>query len=156
MRVDLIIRWRIQRSAGAIEWRSFRQDLQAVLRSGSYADDVVKQFYFAVAQFHTGDITDANATFSGLRRLSLPALSPHAIRSYFIGPEGSPKRFQGTVERHHQNYYVLIPELNLSVPARVQSIEGGPGATVHPYIGFSLNGPVAVFDKPGERDSLLP
>lgn len=156
IRVDLIIRWRIQRPSGSIDWKSFKNDLYLVLKSRRFVDDVVKQFYYAVAQYHCQEITEANATFGSLRRVVQPTLTPHAIRCYFSGDEGAPRRFQGTVERHHLNYYLVIPELNSSIPARAQSVGGGPGATAHAYIGFSLNGPVAVFDRPDDSASLLP
>ncbi|MGE0875352.1 MAG: hypothetical protein AB7O31_11850 [Burkholderiales bacterium] len=156
VRVDLVVRWRLQRPSGAVDWRSFRDDLHAIISVPRFRDDLVKQFYFAVAQFHCNDITSANATFAGLRRLALPAHSPNAIRMYLRGGDGNLRRLQGTLERKNQIYYFMIPELNTSVQARAHAAEGGPGATVHSYLGFSLNGPVAVFSSPTETETLLP
>jgi hypothetical protein len=156
VRAGLVIRWRIQRMSGAIDWKSFRDDLHGILTTQRFRDDAIKRFYFAVAQYHCGEISEATANFSGLKRLAGYAMAPNAIRCYYIGSEGNPKRFQGTIERHHLNSYILIPELNSTVPARGHSADAGPGGTAHAYIGFSITGPIAVFDRPGERDSLLP
>ena len=154
-RVDLIIRWRIQRPSGPIDWNTFKSDLQNIQKNRRYGEDAIKQFYYGVAQYHCGEVTEANATFASLRRLPVPALAPNAIRCYYLTEDGHPKRFQGTLERHYMTYSISIPELNSSVLARTRNVTG-TGSTVHAFIGFSLNGPVAIFDKPGEEDSLLP
>ena len=156
VRIDLLIRWRLQRPTGAVEWNVLRDDLREILAVPRYRDDLVKQFYFGVAQFQCGDITNANATFAGIRRLTLPAHSPNAIRVYFRDKLGNLQRFQGKLERKNLAYYFVIPELNTSIQARAQGAEGGPGATVHAYLGFALNGPVAVFTSPSDTETLLP
>ncbi|MDP1980241.1 hypothetical protein [Undibacterium sp.] len=155
-RLDLIIRWKIQRH-GQLNWREFRLDLEELLKHSVYRDNVIKQFYYAVALFQCGNLTEANASFAGLRRVhsSGSSLSPREIRCYFLNDNGDPQRFQCQIEREHLQWYVRISELNLTIPARAPGALGGPGATVHAYVGFTLNGPLAVFIKPGENDNLL-
>lgn len=150
-----MIRWRVQRSGSAVDWVQFRDDLREILASPRYRDDVIKLFYSAVAQYHCGEITDANASFANLRRMQLSAITPREIRCYYLGVEGRPKQFQGITKRQNAMWYIEIGELGVSVPARAPTQEGGPGSTAHAYIGFSLNGPLAVFVKPGEGDTLL-
>ena len=157
VRVDLIIRWKIQRY-GTVDWNAFKMDLDLLLKNVQYRDNVMKIFYHSVALFQCGHLTDANASFAGLRRLTAPSytLSPREIRCYYINQNGDPKRFQCEIEKEHLLWYVKIPELNLTVPARAPGAVGGKGATVHAFIGFALNGPLAVFVRPNETDMLLP
>ncbi len=156
-RIDLTIRWKIQRH-GMVDWEAFKLNLEELLKSPSYSDNAIKQFYYAVALFQCGKLTDANASFAGLRRnhSSSYSLAPREIRSCYQNENGDPKRFQCEIEREHQLWYVRISELNQTIPARPPGTVGGKGATVHAYIGFTLNGPLAVFNTPGDTDLLLP
>jgi hypothetical protein len=155
VRTDLTIRWRVQRPGSPVDWAPFRQDLEQILQSPRYRDDVIKMFYLAVALYHQGELTDANARFASLRRLQPLALMPREVRCYYIDKQGNPQRFQGTVLKEHGRFYVSVPELNCSLPAHTTLGEGA-GATTHIYIGFSLNGPVAVFHKPDTQAFMLP
>jgi hypothetical protein len=155
-RVDLVIRWRLQRARGTIDWTSLRDDLHILTDSSRYREDLMKRFYYAVALFHCGDTTGANAIFAGLRRTPSLAVSPGDVRCYYLGDQGYPRRFQGTLERSGDRYYVSIPDLSFSVMARTAGMTGGPGATVHVYVGFTMYGPAAIFTNPGDDHSLLP
>ena len=155
VRIDLIIRWRIQRTGGQINWATFRSDLEEILEVNQYRESVEKIFYYAVALYHCGDSTKGSAYFANLRRLQAHALMPREIRCYFLGKEGSPKRFQCTIARQGQRWYAEISELSIDVPIIRTPDEGGPGTTSHTYLGFALNGPVAVFRRPLEKGMLL-
>ena len=102
-----------------------------------------------------GDSTAGAAYFANLRRLQAFALMPKEIRCYFLSKEGSPKRFQCTIARQGQRWYAEMSELNVDVPIFKTPEEGGPGTTTHAYLGFALNGPVAVFRRPMEKSMLL-
>jgi len=154
IRTDLIIRWRIQRFL-EVDWDKFTTDIKSVIENPRYRDDAIKRFYYAVALFHSNHITEANAVFAGLRRLQLSA-SPREVRCYYLGKFGSAQRMQGTLERKHNYAYMMIPELQLSVPMNSPARGLGAGALIHAYIAFALNGPTAVMDKPGEGDVGLP
>ena len=153
VRIDLVIRWRIQ-GFKEVEWGAFAQDLKYVLETPRYRDDVIKTFYYAVALFQTNNITDANAVFASLRRLQLTSGS-REIRCYYLGQTGHARRLQGTLERKHGHTYIIVPELDISVPAQSPVNSLGSGVVVHVYIGFSMNGAAAVFDQPNQMDYQL-
>lgn len=154
VRIDLIIRWRIQKFK-QVDWVPLVDDLKSILETPRYRDDVIKRFYYAVSLFHSKRITEANAVFASLRRLQL-VTSPREIRCYYLGEHGNAMRLQGTLDKKHGYSYVVVPELELSVPTRSPATSIGSGSVVHAYVGFTLNGPSAVFDQPNESDYLLP
>lgn len=151
IRTDLIVRWRLQQPRGPINWEEFKDDLQLILESPKYRDSPIKNFYLAVALFHLGNIEQANAIFSNIRRLQAHGLTPREVRGYIVGPEGYPKRFQCHIERRHERSYAEISELNIDIPVQGSNRE----IVTHTYIGFSLNGPVAIFNKPDDMQVLL-
>ena len=151
IRTDLTVRWRLQKARGNIDWNEFKEDLQFILEYPKYRDDPIKNFYLAVALFHLGYVEQANAIFSNLRRLQALGLMPREVRSFMIGPEGFPKRYQCTIERRHERSYAEIPELNLDIPVAGSNRE----IVTHTYVGFSLNGPIAIFNKPDDNQVLL-
>lgn len=144
---DLEIHWRIDRVAGAVKWRELLGHLEAVLSVHRYRDEPLRQFYRAVALFQSGSYTDANAIFAQLRRQALSSMLPAEPRCAYRGSEGSPRRFQGTLEHKHGQYYLFIQELGVSVLSQ-QPDRGGHGTTTHAYVVFSLNGPLAVYFRP--------
>lgn len=154
VRVDLIVRWRLQHAKGAVDWKTFLEDLEQLVRSPRYRDDTIKKFYYAVALYQQGRITEANAAFSALRR-EQGGTSPSSIRCFYVGAAGFPKRFQGTSHTSHGRRYVTIHELGDDVIVQ-GPIEAGPGGTEHVYVAFTLNGPVAVTRTPGPEDLILP
>lgn len=152
--VDLIVRWRIQRFL-SVNWDAFLGRMRTVMESQRYRDDAMKKFYFAVALFHKGKITEGNAVFAGLRRQQTAA-APKDIRCYYMSEDGHPQRMQGTLERKHDYAYILIDDIQLSVPMRRMPSGKGSGQIVHTYIAFSLNGPTAVLEKPTDQSVRLP
>lgn len=154
VRVDLMVRWRLQRVRGAVDWTQFCTDLESVLGAPKYRDDSLRRFYYAVALYQRGRITEAHATFAGLRRANNVPF-PQAIRCYYVGREGHPKRLQGIMQRSYGRAYVSIAELSDDVIAQ-GSLETGPGGTLHVYVGFAVSGPVAVTQSPGPDDLLIP
>jgi hypothetical protein len=154
IRVDLIVRWRLQQAKGAVDWDLFHKDLEQLLLAPKYRDDSLKRFYYAVALYHRGGITEANAVFAALRRDGrLP--SPSSIRCFYVGPAGFPRRFQGIAQGSRDREYVNISELGDDVLVK-GVLEVGPGGTVHVYVAFAGNGPVAVTRSPGPGDLLMP
>lgn len=144
---DLEIHWRIDRVAGAVKWQDLIGHLEGVLAVHRYRDDPLRNFYRAVALFHMGSYTDANAIFAQLRRQSLSSMLPAEPRCAYRGAEGSPKRFQGILEHKHSQYYLFIQELGVSVLCQ-RPERGGHGTTTHAYVVFSLNGPLAIHFRP--------
>ncbi|MCU7870796.1 MAG: ATP-binding protein [Candidatus Thiodiazotropha sp. (ex Lucinoma borealis)] len=156
IQIDLIVRWRIQRTGGAIDWAKFRDDLEFVLKSTMHRDNIIKRFYLAVAMFQCGDVANSRAIFANIRRLKPFSLMPNNTRCYYLGPQGSPKRFQCMIQKQHDRYYATITELNTDVPVRTTSREVRAGSTIHTYVAFTLNGPIAIFDRPDASDLLMP
>lgn len=151
IRTDLIVRWRLQKSRGSIGWEEFKNDLKYILDDPRYRDSPIKSFYLAVALFHLGDIEQANAIFANLRRMQALGLTPKEVRCFSLGPEGHPKRYQCTINRSRGRSYASIPELDTDIPVAGSNRE----IVTHTYVGFSLNGPVALFNKPDENKMLL-
>ena len=156
VKIDLIVRWRIQRTGGPIDWDKFRNDLEFVLKSPVHRDIIIKNFYLAVALFQCGDATNSRATFAQIRRSKPFSLMPNNIRCYYLGPQGSPKRFQCMIQKQHDRFYATILELDIDILVKTLSRDISAGSTSHAYIGFTLNGPIAVFDRPDFRDLLIP
>jgi intracellular sulfur oxidation DsrE/DsrF family protein len=157
VRVDLVVRWRIQRKQ-EVDWYAFLTDLDCVFKHTVHRDSVMKQFYYAVALFHCSEITEANARFASLRRLQLPiaVMAPREIRCYYLNATGTVRRFQGVLERGNNGiWYLRVADIDHTIPCRQPGGAGGHGSTVHAYIGFALNGPIGVFDKPGEMEGML-
>jgi len=151
IRTELIVRWRLQRVSGPIGWEELKNDLQYILDFPKYRDDPIKSFYLAMAFFHLGHFEQSNAIFANLRRMQAFGLMPKEVRGIATGPEGYPKRYQCTISRDHGRSYADIPELITDIP-----VAGGSREIVtHTYIGFSLNGPLALFDKPDDSLMLL-
>lgn len=154
-RLDLMVRWRLQHPKGPVDWALLRDDLDHVLRSPRYRDDVTKKFLLAVVFFHLEEYSAAEAQFSALRRTTTSAVMPHDVRAFYVNKEGMPRRFQGTARKAHGQIYVYLPELRNDIPAR-----GNPnvvaGETVHVYVGFAIYGPTAVFRRPTSTELLLP
>lgn len=151
IRTDLIVRWRLQKVRGKINWDEFKDDLLFIINDAKYRDSPIKSFYLAVALFQLGDIEQANAIFSKLRRMQAFGFTPKEIRCFIVGPEGHPKRYQCTINRSHGRSYAEIPELNHDIPVAGSNRE----IVTHTYVGFSLNGPLAWFNKPDENQMLL-
>lgn len=152
-RVDLMIRWRIQKFQ-RIDWEAFREDLDQVLASTRYREDVMKRFYQSVALYHLGEVSSAMAGFADIRRIRPTSLRPTTVRCYFLGPEGQPKRLQCVIEKSHGRAYASISELGTDVMLAGDIRDLGPGATAQLYVGFALNGPIALRRgaKPGELE----
>lgn len=154
VRVDLTIRWRIQRLQ-AVDWPPFLETIKSLLNNARYSDDAIKKFYYAVALFHDGQLTESNAIFAGLRRVQLP-VSPREVRCCYVGKEGAPKRMQGILEKKHDYGYLNLSDLQLSVPMKTVPAGYGSNRLIHAYIVFTLNGPSAVIDRPGDDQLRLP
>ena len=152
IRIDLIVRWRLQRARGPIDWEGFKEDLDVVLADSKYRDNPIKNYYLAVAFYHLAEIEQANVIFSFLRRLHAIGLMPKDVRCYYLGPEGFPKRFQCEIDRSHGRSYAQISDLNADI-----IVAGSSSRKIvsHAYIGFSLNGPLAFYDKPNDNYMLL-
>ncbi len=157
LRVDLIVRWRLQRTRGPVEWEPFRDDLERVLASSKYRDDFIKMYYHGVSLFQCGDYTKGNVVFEKMRTQIRPnrAVS-RGLRNFFVGKEGFPRRFQGTLKMHHERYSVYCPDLATEIFVNRPPSGARNEATIHFYIAFSMYGPVAVSNPPDENQLLLP
>lgn len=155
VRVDLVVRWRLQTPTGAIDWEQFRDDTDAVRKSAKYNDDIVKQFYHAVALYNMSDFSTANAIFSQLRRLRSKGMDMRLVRAWYVGPEGYPRRCQCRIVRSQSRYYAEFTEMGIDIPLVHLPSDGAVGTTVQVYIGLSLNGAQVAFDKHADRSILL-
>jgi hypothetical protein len=96
LKVDLIVRWRLQRTRGPVEWEPFRDDLERVLSSTKYRDDFIKMYYYGLALFQCGDYTKGNVIFEKMRSQIRPNREvSRGLRNYLVGKEGFPRRFKG-------------------------------------------------------------
>ena len=153
IRVDLLVRWHLQKPSGQIDWETLCSDAQAVVQSDKYKDDPLKIFYLAISHFHLEDTTTANALFSQLRVARQPGLDYRAVRHWYVGKEGFPKRFQCQIKDNQGRKYAVFNELSLDVPIYGHSPRS---SDAHAYLGFSLNGLSVAFDVPGDAEYLIP
>ena len=155
VRVDLIIRWRLQKTSGQLIWSEFRDDLDLTLSSNLFKDDTLKIYYFAVACYHLDQIPTANAHFASLRRSNIRGIDKSLVRCWFVSKEGSRERFQCNIERDGVRYYAKFPKLRMDCPLKNRPTEAGAGGVSHAYLGFSLFGPVPIFDGSSISANLL-
>ncbi len=155
-RVDLMVRWRLQRTGGPVDWEKLQKDLDRLLSQPAYQESIVKNFLSAVVHFHLGDTTLSSAKFATLRRLNMARHTQRAMRAYYLNKEGQPLRVQFTLVRHSGRLYLESSDLGIDIPVNRTPRNIRPGDTTHAYIGFSLLGPTAVFDRPTNERMLLP
>jgi hypothetical protein len=156
LRVDVLVRWRIQQTRGQVDWEQLRNWLETISGDVRYRDDILKSYYFALSLFHTGDYPKAKAVFEALKRRSPSPRIRRGLRNCLLGKEGAPRRLQGTVRKAHSRTYVYCGEIDTDLEAFGGLADENEGATVHCYVAFSLSGPFAVKDRPTDSDTLLP
>lgn len=155
-RVDLMVRWRIQRMGGPIDWALLNADLDQLLHDPSYQDSIMVHFLSAVACFHLDNTAGSSAKFSNLRRLALKRHTQRVIRAYYLNDEGQPRRVQFTFVRRSGRLYLESSQLGVDIPISQSPGSLRPGDTTHAYVGFCLLGPTAVFDRPTNSYMLMP
>ncbi|PXX46975.1 ATP-binding protein [Undibacterium pigrum] len=146
IRVDLVVRWKIQ-GFKEVDWDVFCDDLLEVLLDPKFENDVLKRFYLAVAYFHLNNTTEANATFAQLRRENSTNHKPNSIRAIFQDKNGNPRRFQCNARLVGNRAMASVPELQIDAPLKTNA-----SGVIHVFIGFSFNGPVAVLETPEIAD----
>lgn len=157
-RIDLIVRWRLQHDFGEMDWNSFLGDVRIVKDEPSKRDDILLLFYEAVACFHLRLVGEAQAAFVRLRALQIPGpLLGHA-RLYLRSKSGKPEQVQGVLVKNTNRSRVRLTEYGYDAhiyrdraPVGVQD-----SATVHCWLSFSLQGPIAEFEQPSSSQLLLP
>lgn len=155
-RVDLIVRWRLQRTGGPVDWKLLKEDLDKLLSQLVYQDSLIKNFLSAVVYFHLEDISRSTAKFANLRRIAIARHAQRTIRAYYLNKEGQPRRVQFTLVHRAGRFYLESPHIGIDIPINQMPGSLRPGDTTHAYIGFSLLGPTAVFERPAESHLLLP
>jgi tetratricopeptide (TPR) repeat protein len=155
VRIDVFVRWRLQQNRGPIDWESLRADLEIVVADRRFQNDLVKHYYLAVALFHLGEITHAQAIFRALQRKNPAGRVRFGRRNVFVGKEGLPRREQGDLRVVHDRTYVFFSGLSLELEVSGNVQDRQAGATVHCYIVFTLTGIFAVFDPPGKDEFLM-
>lgn len=150
------IRWRIAVQRGAIDWNRFLADVDFLRGSPMYASDPIWRYYHALAMFHLGHFAEAAAEFHVLRPTvkSIPASS--ALRNFYVGKEGAPKRLQGIVHSSHNRRYISLNELELDAELHEPPGHLREGDTTHCYLVFRLSGFRAFFGDPSVQDLEIP
>ncbi len=158
VRIDLMVRWRLQHERGDMDWSTFMGDIACVRDDPSRRDDVLLLFYEGVAAFHLRLASEANAAFTRLRALQLPGVLLRQSRLYLRDKNGKPEQLQGQYFKGGGPGKVRIAEMGLDVPiARGAPPEGTQtGAVVHCWIAFTFQGPLAEFREPDPKTLLLP
>ena len=114
-------------------------------------------YYYGVALYHCGDYARGNVVFEKMRTQIRPSREvSRGFRNYLVGKEGFPRRFQGTLNVHHERFSVYCPDLATDVFVQRPPRGARNGATIHFYVAFSMYGPVASFEPPAENELLLP
>lgn len=157
VRVDLNVRWWFHKVPCLLYWEGFLEDLEKLMeletRSGGVVEPLNK-FYFATGLAQTGMIEDANRMFASLRQDRIQAYFPNKIRTFLINREGIPSSFQGELHTVGNRHYFTVPSLSTDIPVLTKPSSLRSGRTENCYIGLSMNGFTAYFDRPYDRDSL--
>lgn len=158
VRIDLMVRWRLQHSTGEVDWSSFLGDVSVLRDEPARRDDILLLFYEGIANFHLKRTTDAQAAFTRLRALQVPAPLMGNARVFYRSKSGQPAQLQGVLVRTPPQGRVRLPELGYEVPIGRERAPMGAqqGATVHCWVSFSLLGPTAEFSSPENISVLLP
>ena len=157
-RVDLIVRWRLQHDIGEVDWNSFLGDVRLVREEPARRDDILLLFYEGVACFHLRLIDDSQAAFSRLRSLQVPGPLIGQTRIWLRSKLGKPECVQGVLSKNAGRVRVRLVEYGYD--ALIHRDKSPPsaqdGATVHCWLGFTLQGPIALFQEPSAYDLVLP
>ena len=146
---DVYFGWNINRvnktnSPRTIDWNILLEYCKGTLSSERYNSDPLYKFISALALAHLKDWDTADAIFSQIRKLPLPAKHAHKIRAALLDTDGTLKKWQGEITGGRNYKYakvsLLTPDFNLSTYDRWPNV----GETVHFYIGFSFFGPLGV------------
>ena len=157
LRVDLMVRWRLQQTRGEIDWVQLRDWLEAVVGSQKYREDYLRLYYYGVALFHCGDYSKANAVFENMRtRIRPNERVRRSVRNYLVGKEGFARRLQGTLKEAHGRLYIFSSDLGVDIYVGRKEVEVQPNAVVHFYVAFTMDGPRAVFEPPEKADLIIP
>jgi len=157
VRIDLIVRWRLQHDIGEVDWNVFLGDVRMVRDEPAKRDDILLLFYEAVACFHLRLIAEAQAAFIRLRALQIPGSLVSQARLYLRGKSGKPEQVQGVLMKSRDRNRVRLSEFGYdALIYRGRGPDGAQdGATVHCWLSFSLQGPLAEFRAPQPGDILL-
>ena len=156
IRLDLMIRWKLQKPNGAVDWQRIKEDADLVIKSDTYGSDPIRIYYSAVAHFHLGDTSTATALFSRMRSTRQPGLDYRDTRNWYVGNEGFPRRCQCEIKQNQGRYYAVFPEVGIDLLIVGRAPKGGSGALAHAYIAFSLDGPSVRFERPSSDPLNIP
>lgn len=150
LRAELFIKWRVLRVAGRVEWVDLRSDLDKVVQNHRFSRDPLWLFYSAVAHYHLNEYTQAEALFGQLRAMHLPRISRSSHRCVFLDLNGNPEYLQGELQPGpDRRRYILFPRLSTVVMVKGSEFSQPDGTTVHAYIVFTMEGPLAVSSLAG-------
>ena len=155
IKIDLIIRWRIQRAIGT-DWVALKEDFEVLLNANRLADDVLRLFYYAVTLYHCDEIGSANAVFGSLSRMTLQKYDPYQIRCYYTGRVERPLHLQCEITQQAGRYYANLRQVGSEVRIRRRDQKRASKGPSHVYLGFSLSGPRAALLEPDIRSLTLP
>ena len=146
---DIYFGWNINRinkknTPRTIDWDILLEYCKGALSSERYNSDPLYKFISAIALAHLKDWDTADAIFSQIRKMPLPAKYAHKIRATLLDDDGTAKQWQGEITGGKNHKYakvsLLKPDFNLSTYDRWPNV----GEIVHFYIGFSFLGPMGV------------
>jgi hypothetical protein len=158
VRVDLTVRWRLQHIPGPVDWNEFLGDLISIQETADHRDDPLILFYTAVSYFQLDKVNDGLAVFGRIRSIYHAQSLLSQARVYLRDAQGRPRQLQGVLTGSFGRSYIRADELKTDVPVKnfQPPSDYRIGATVHFWLAFSMNGPLAAFRQPGEDDVLLP
>ncbi|OHV00324.1 hypothetical protein BLA34_13160 [Ralstonia solanacearum] len=157
-RIDLIVRWRLQNDVGEVDWNTFLGDVRTVREEPARRDDILLLFYEGVACFHLRLVDDSQAAFSRLRSLQIPGPLMAQTRVWLRSKSGKPQQVQGVLSKKDHRVRIRLAEYGYDALAYRDRAPSGAqdGATIHCYLGFSLQGPIAAFHDPSAMEWTLP
>lgn len=155
LRALLYARWRLYKVRGEINWTLFKDDVEAVVASERHTDDPIWLYYRALALAHVEGLLSSQSEWATLRRSAKDHPVRYAMRNYYLGTQGSPKRLQATITQSHGRFYAEILGENIDVPLPESGSRFRSGDSVTCYLGFSFMGPTLRIGKPN-TDTIRP
>ena len=126
-----------------IDWPLIEKRAAIVCRDHSLSIDPFNLYLRALALAHHPDWAAANAIFSHMRQLAIPADQMYQPRDVLLHPRGTMRQVQGTIVEGSGQQFIHVPELGTDFRLDRDERWRRPNEIEHVYIRFRYAGPLA-------------
>ncbi|MAX85795.1 MULTISPECIES: ATP-binding protein [Thalassolituus] len=145
-RAELEFEWHAMRSSSSSpDWIAINSDVSELIIN-THSRNPNFRFYKAVSLFHLRDYASSDVEFNQLRASEIPSYIRRAKRCFYLDKVGHIAKLEGQLTGTKKKY-IFCPALSRDILASGEFTERDD-TTVHFYIAFSMQGPIAVKNKP--------